>query len=90
MNRSNCNQNRRLLGFEYLEAKRSPTASFIGVAWHDAPATAEVSVPNGQPAERFLHFVTMLEDISIERSVPSEAETVAVDAMIANTSPDSV
>ena len=90
MNRSNSNQNRRLLGFEHLEAKTSPTASFIDAAWHDGPATAEVSAPNGQPAERFLQYVTMLEDISIERSVPSEADTVAVDTMIANTSPDSV
>ena len=70
---------RRVLGFEQLETKTSPTASFVEVAW-----TADVAAEHARhDTDRLLHYVAdTLTCISIERSLPTEAETTAADQLL--------
>ena len=72
---------RRVLGFEQLETKASPTASFVEVGW-----TADVAAEHARlDAEPLLRYVAdALTSISVERSLPTEAETTAADQLLAS------
>ena len=70
---------RRALGFEQLEAKTSPTASFVEVGW-----TADVTAEHARhDTDRLRHYVAdTLASVSIERSLPTAAETTVADQLL--------
>ncbi len=70
---------RRVLGFEQLETKTSPTATFVDIGW-----TADVAAEHARhETDRLLHYVAdTLASVSIERSLPTEAETTAADQLL--------
>lgn len=75
---------RRRLQFEHLEHKTSPTATVFDAAWLHLPA--EVTEPAA--ANRFLEYVaSMLDEVRIERGVPSEADAERADAMLTAETP---
>lgn len=87
MSRSDRNHNRRAFRFEQLEAKTSPTSFMgVGVDWIE-PATAEVASATQQQSQRFLQYVSMLEEVSIERALPTQAEADVVDQLLSTDSP---
>ena len=83
-------QKRRALGFEDLEGKTSPTSLIPIPAIGDtsdkavivSSAGTEESAQREEQAVRFLSFVSSLENVSIERGLPSQAEASAVDGWI--------
>lgn len=81
---------RRKFGFESLEAKVSPTAALVPTASVNVePAAVEVAVFESRSASRLLQYVAMLEDIHIERTLPDQVDTNAIDRLIVESSPGS-
>lgn len=90
MSLSDRNKKRRSFRFEKLEAKTSPT-TFVGVDWIDSTPTAEIaSADIKDQSERFLQYVATLEEISIERTLPTQAEANVVDQWLSTHSPNEI
>lgn len=82
MSRTDRHLKRRALGFENLEGKTSPT-NLLGFGAVDGVEVAVVS-DSARSADRFRMYVSAMEDVSIERSLPSQSEADAVDQWISS------
>jgi len=89
MAHSDRNKMSRSLGFESLEARESLTTIAAAVDPGFEPNVAEVSSTASKSANRFLLYVSTIEEISIDRSLPDPADSQAVDQLIAATTPGS-
>ena len=89
MARSDRSETRRRLGFESLETKASPSWLVPFGGTDDLSVTAQT---HGTEAitNRFLQHIANLDDISIERAIPSDAEARVADTMLVNVSSDLV
>ena len=91
MSSSDRNKQRRTLGFEHLEAKVSPTALFTGTVSVEVPRAAEVAAQHLPVSAGLLAYVAaMLDDIRIEREIPTQADANSADDMLAAETPDTV
>ena len=89
MAHSDRNKSRRSLGFESLEARKSLTTVAAAVDPGFESNVAEVSSATSESANRLLLYVSTLDEVSIERSLPDPADSQAVDQLIAETNPGS-
>lgn len=104
MSRPDRHPNRRTLGFENLEAKKSPT-SLVGL---NAPidstsgdiaefSAMEVTSPSAisdsvqsEKADLLLSYVAAMESVDTERALPTQADASAVDHWLATNAPPKV
>lgn len=83
---------RRALGFESLEAKKSPTSALpvgaiaVDVSDHAQSVLAASFAPD--TTQRLLEYVASLENVSVERCLPDQADVDAVDRIMVTASPD--
>jgi|GEM_PF-6099539 len=98
MSRPDRHSNRRALGFENLEAKKSPTSlagltppidsGNDGVAAEVSAlgATDSNSLESGK-SDLLLSYVAAIESVDVERALPSQVEATAVDHWLATNLP---
>lgn len=98
MSRPHRHTNRRTLGFEHLEAKKSPTSltglsapidlGNDGVAAEVSAlgATDSNSLQSGK-SDQLLSYVAAIESVDVQRALPSQVEATAVDRWLATNLP---
>lgn len=79
---------RRALQFEHLESKTSPTATLVDVVWSPEASEGE-SVIEQRSASSFSKYVAlMLEEIHLDRTLPSTQDVAAADHLLTTEFPD--
>ena len=93
MPHSDRKQNSRLLSFESLETRKSLTTTsgaFVEPGFADtnaAQVAQDASAPATHSTSHLLLYVATLEQISIERGTPTQADANAIDQLITEASP---